>query len=340
MVADANSTPTPRFLLPPYTPIYLPYGWETVDAALAWLAFGTSLPRSEWDQYLFIGASDRLTRAEVLQWLEQLGAEPGSLDSFLAGAPENGLRPDEVPPSVRDEVRTLAARLGARAAQRGSAADLDRFIRCAARLLKKRHVRMFGADPRWDGYVDADMEALAAAERELLRRGADGSALLFGWPGRPEAEPQAIIAPRQRISPELCAAPVSFDRDLALLPCLRSDARHSAPPLFHGVVISADALLRLRPQAEPAAGDQAPMPQIAVPAGMRRAGGRKPTHHWPPFHREIVRFVFLHGRQTRRSALNRHMKEWVGENMETDPEDRTIEKQVDVLAPSGGAIPD
>jgi hypothetical protein len=273
MVADAISTATARFMLPRITPIYLPYGWEPVDAALSWIAFGTALPRSEWDQYLFIGASDSMTRLDVLRSLEQLAAEPGGLDGFLAGAPETGRNLDEVPPSVRDEVGNLASILRARQARRGGAADLARFTRCAARLLEKRYERRFAADPRWDGYVDADMEALAAAERYLLSRGADGSAPLFAWPGGPKAEPQVITAPRQRISPELCAAPVSFDRDFALLPCLRSDARQSALPLFHSIVIPADVLLALRPKAEPVAGLTSPEPEISVEAG-RRGGDR------------------------------------------------------------------
>ncbi len=51
---------------------YLPTGWEPVDAALAWIAFGSALRRWDWDDHLFIGAADLMRRDDVLDRLDQL----------------------------------------------------------------------------------------------------------------------------------------------------------------------------------------------------------------------------------------------------------------------------
>lgn len=329
--------------------IYLPTGWEPVDTAMAWIAFGSALPRWSWDEYLFIGAADLMTRAEVLHRLDQLSAEPGSLDAFLARAPE---RPagnlDDVPPSLRNEVANLASVLQARQTRRGGPVDPERFVRCSAKLLRQRFLRRFQADPRWDRCGrwddygrDADIEALAEAERDLLRRIADGKIPAFGWPGGPALQHWDITLPRQRIPPDQCAGPVSFGPDGTLLPCLRSDTPLTAGPLFADILIPADKLLAEWPNPEPT--DDEAARETSVPAAKRRGsnpGGRPPTHEWQLFRRELVRLVALDGGDLRRGALIAHMKVWAGRNMTTDPSDRSIEREAADLVPRGGVIPD
>lgn len=257
--------------------IYLPTGWEPVDTAMAWVAFGSALPRWSWDEYLFVGAADLMTRAEVLHRLDQLGAEPGSLDAFLARAPE---RPagnlDDLPPGLRNEVANLASLLQARQARRGGPVDPERFVRCSAKLLRRRYLRQFQNDTRWDGYGwDEDMEALAAAERDLLRRIAEDKIPAFGWPGGFAAQRRDVTSPRQRIPPEQCSGPVSFDRDGTLLPCLRSDAPLSAAPLFADILIPADKLLAEWPNPEPTEDEAAR--ETSVPAEKRANGSSRLT---------------------------------------------------------------
>jgi hypothetical protein len=291
-----------------------------VDAALAWIAFGSALRRWDWDNHLFIGAADLMTRHEVLQRLDQLSAEPGTLDAFLERAPELSAGLDDVPPSLRKEVAALASRLQARQTRQGRTAHLERFVRCSAKLLRRRYLRQFRNDTRWDGYGrDEDMEALADAEFDLLRRIGADKIPAHGWPGgyAPERE---IIQPRQRILPELCAGPVSFDHHGALLPCARSDTRRSVAPLFSEILIPADKLLAEWPQ--PKSKDDEVAREVSVPAEKRRTGNRRgpgPTHDWDAFWIEVCHWVSLNidkdGFQPEdRPRLQTHMEDWTATN--------------------------
>ena len=306
---------------------YLPTGWEPVDAALAWIAFGSALRRWDWDDHLFIGAADLMTRHEVLHRLDQLSAEPGSLDAFLTRASELSAGLDDVPPSLRKEVASLASRLQARQTRQGRPAHLERFVRCSAKLLRRRYLRRFQNDTRWDGYGwDEDMEALAEAERELLRRIAENKIPAFGWPGGSAPQRRDVTAPRQRIPPEQCAGPVSFDRDGTLFPCLRSDAPLSAAPLFADILIPADKLLAEWPKPGPKEDEAAR--EASVPAEKRRTtnlGGRRATHDWEAFWIEVAGYAALNELDpAHRTELQKHMGNWTAEEWADAPDVATI----------------
>ncbi len=250
-----------------------------------------------------------------------ISAEPGSLDAFLARTSEASGSLDDAPPRLRDEVTQLASRLQARQTRQGRPAPLERFVRCSAKLLRRRYFRQFQNDTRWDGYGwDEDMEALAAAERDLLRRIADDKIPAFGWPGGSAAQRRDITSPRQRIPPEQCAGPVSFDRDGTLFPCLRSDAPLSAAPLFAGILIPADKLLAEWPNPEPK--DDEAARETSVPAERRRrpdAGGHPPVHDWDAFWIEVAHWTGANGTPedlcpSERTRLQKHMEEWTANN--------------------------
>jgi hypothetical protein len=60
-------------------------------------------------------------------------------------------------------------------------------------------------------------------------------------------------------------------------------------------------------------------------------GGRPAVHDWRPFTTEIIRIAALDGGETTKSELKRRMKAWADLNMESVPEDRTLERKVDEL---------
>ena len=65
----------------------------------------------------------------------------------------------------------------------------------------------------------------------------------------------------------------------------------------------------------------------------RNAGGRPPRADWKHFDQQTVRIVALDGGHLTRTELRRRMKAFAAENMTDPPDDRTIDKRLDVLVP-------
>jgi hypothetical protein len=321
-----------RSLLLATAPIYLPVGWESVDTTLAWIAFGSAMPRGQWDYYLYQGASGFQSRTDILISLVEAAS------GFF---PE-----DHVRPHLRNDLQNLAFVLTARRAQRAGAvpdrsSNGDVPIREAAEVMQRLLRRRWRRDPRWEDQDSrAEIEAIEAAGRTLCQEIGLGHVPAFGWPGARPEQKREVTAPRTRIPLCLCEGPVSFDPDGTLIPCLPSDYPLSAVPLFSDIVIPAEAILTTWPAPEDdmAPGEAAPK-VIRQPASRRGNGGRPRRGDWPTFSRQLIRVLTLDGGDITRTDLKRQMKDWAGQHMDPMPSERSIEREVDQLV-EPGIIPD
>jgi hypothetical protein len=62
--------------------------------------------------------------------------------------------------------------------------------------------------------------------------------------------------------------------------------------------------------------------------------GKPERDDWVAFDREMFRRMALDGGNITRREFRRNMKDWAGQNMEPDPDDRTIERRIDRLIPN------
>ncbi|TDG30608.1 hypothetical protein [Paracraurococcus ruber] len=358
-----------RSLLPADVTLYAPLGWEPIDCALAWIAFGTALPSHEWDRTLYPGFSDGLALSESLKRLKQVSYKRSKEDLvFLTEDQWNeSNKVSELPQTlgafVDTQTRTFIFSLRRRAHRLGQnilydyPVDRDsRISRIGAEILRRMLIRKCQRNPLWSKKVGVG--AIVAYEKafwELCRALGSKKISAYGWQSNKWLLSATISEPRTKIPNEIFNAPVSFDRFWDLIPVTKSDRifdsrktnvrLHSQDyePLFSQILIPSDELLSVWPA--PPSDKVDSRPEVSTPAtlrgtdGPRSLGGRPPRHDWKPFNQEVVARLALDAGDLKRGELYEHMKRWALDNMDTTPDDRTVEKMVaELLRP--GVIPD
>ena len=193
--------------------------------------------------------------------------------------------------------------------------------------------------------TQAPADAAAAVLRPLLETGA------LRWRWRPGEEPRGVKVTERGI----VFGPLDSDgRPLGPdWPAMFSPAGAEARRSIEVDVPAAVAAMRHafpagEPKAEAAAeklGTDATPPaalqtEVQPSAPKRRAGGRPERDDWPLFDREMMRRLALDGGSLTLRAFKREMKEWAAQNMDPAPDDRTVERRIDVRAPADVFAPD
>lgn len=211
----------------------IPDGWVSLDASLAWVAFGNAVDLSGWNRRFYLGAS---------LWMEY-GPE-----TFLPELRAIADRPDQAGDGfVLDVVAREARRMfpppnpdslygfvtGSVPAEHRAAA--------ARKLLAETADEAQGRKMR---------EAVWRASNDLRRAIASGAIKAFGYPGHdPEGLYPASHA-RERIPPDVCAAPVTLGQG-GIWPFALGDYTgplgEAVEKLWHEILIDAPELLRAFP---------------------------------------------------------------------------------------------
>ena len=293
----------------------VPAGWVPLGPALAWIGFGSA--EADWDERYYFGASHwAFAKPErVAAWLDEVAISGDTLQGSFAFFGSG----------LGAHVRSYACRkqnLDARRRADGPA------IRAAASELRDK--LNAGID-----VASRHHDSLALASDTLRRAVVAGSVSAYGWPGEPRTddEPRMTEVPRARIPPDVCAAPITITQH-GLLPFVPGDwIEDGWSTLWHGVLIPAEDLLKLRPA--PTAGTsttpyQPPAPKRPAPS----RGGRPPHPLFKPFAREMVRRADLDGLEEDRSAFTKLMTDWAANEFDNDtPGDTTIRDWVAELWP-------
>ena len=74
-------------------------------------------------------------------------------------------------------------------------------------------------------------------------------------------------------------------------------------------------------------------PETDVKPKVQNKGGRKERDDWLPFDHEVVRRLALDSGNLTLTAFRRIMKQWAADNMQPVPDDRSIERRIDLRAP-------
>jgi hypothetical protein len=197
------------------------------------------------------------------------------------------------------------------------------------------------------------------AERALVAAAADGRVVVEGTPGTKESpEPGSFPEP---IPSGVFAVPdIGFgilNNTLGLRPFHPNEPMMGAMfsfkgPFFHHIRIATEGVRRAFPAAEPKAEaaveklgtEAAPsgplQAEVQHPAPKRRAGGRPERDDWPVFDQEMMRRLALDGGNLTLRAFKRAMKDWAAQNMDPAPDDRTIERRIDIRAPTDVFAPE
>lgn len=208
-----------------------PAGWLSVNQALSWIAF-RSLP-SDWDSAFYFGASNWFSQTpdEALEHLRQMMAEPpGSLFRTMRYGPD-----------FEERVRTVAATLSLREDDGPADPPTASIDDLTTRLID--HLSEHLQDAR------AQHDRLKQAAETLRLAIASGEPSAYGWRGYGSqlAELEPIIEPRERIPADVCAGPVTIT-EMGIVPLTEVDGRtRTSQPLWSGLLISADDILRVWP---------------------------------------------------------------------------------------------
>lgn len=313
-----------RTVLAPDAIPYLPRSWETVGGALAWIAFGSAIPRHDWNKVLYFGAAQGLDPAEAFLHLH----------CIAVGDDHPACPAGPVPSGWMPELRALADWL--RVTQEGSPAGPTRAGEAersaAAWLLENQDGNR--SDRIRDGLEWAAEELRCALAREALAA--------FGWlgGGRPEGR---LTTSRQRIPADVLAAPISLTLDGLLLPFLLGDDEPPCEygPLFSGILLPEGGILAVWP-APPEDEDPAHGPPLSAPARRRgSASVGRPLHKArDAFAREMVRLALDPDGLPDEGQLRRHMKDWAAQHYEADvPSDTAIGEWIALFDPRKPAPP-
>ncbi len=206
----------------PFDPIFPPQGWETVGTVLAWIAFGSAVPETEWDTTIYFGASE---------WVDLAPSEvPYLLTRVAEGAESLERRPCllvqlnfEAPPVLYG---TVTPDMLAAAAE--SKADT--------------------LTPAQMARAETEYEAIWAASEDLRRALARAELAIFGRRGNFPKPPGGWIATaRERIPSEVFRAPVTVS-SRGVLPVVRGhDFSDKYKILFSDLLLDADEVLRIWP---------------------------------------------------------------------------------------------
>jgi hypothetical protein len=293
--------------------------WMPAAPAIAWLAFSSA--ETDWDAKFYFGASIWYAAdpERVLEWLHEVEEHGDLLDDFqpsdfqrlhrhvrdaaaqtasyqaakagLAGAKVNGLKPTPLAISddhIREAARTL------RLAIESKKADAQR-----------AHVAI------WEG------------SEKFCRALARGDLTAYGWPGRgPDfSGNNAQHPPRETIPRDVFSRPVTVTQD-GVFAFARGDGTigYDHEVLWSGLVFRVDefyALGEARQHDQPAIGDTPP-----------DRGGREAKHKWGPFDEEcrqhLQKLLNEKPDSDPRRKLTRHMQKWAEDNMDPEPNERTV----------------
>ena len=240
----------------------VPDGWVSLDAALAWVAFGNAVNLSGWNRHFYFGASRWMEYGpeDFLADLRAIAAAPGQARDGLAlymvmsearrvfapASPTSlyGIMPGSVPPeSLAAAARSILADTGDEA--------------------QGREMR----------------EAIWRASNALRREIASGAIKAFGHPGHDHADLERWPpkSARERIPPDVCAAPVTLGQG-GIWPFALGDITGTLgdemETLWHEILIDAPELLH----AFPAPDDHAPTVTYHLTPAEKPARVGRPPH--------------------------------------------------------------
>lgn len=300
----------------------VPVGWVSLDAALAWVAFGNAVNLSEWDQRFYLGASRWMEYCPetFLADLRAIADAPGQ----ARGGPALDMVVNEarrlLPPSSRKNLYGITP----------GSVPLEDLVAAARSILADTGDEVQGRKMR---------EEISRASNDLRCAIASGTIKAFGLPGQDPADEERWPPkwPRGLIPPDVCAAPVTLGQG-GIWPFALGDITDTLQgemdTLWHEVLIDAPELVRVFPEPDDGAPTE-PYRLTPPETKPRGAGGRPPVHNWKPFQDEIIRLLYLDGDHIKIKNLKLHMTEWAALNMQTTPELRTIERKVDEILPPG-----
>jgi hypothetical protein len=317
-----------------------PAGWVPLSAAIAWVAQGTAVV--DWDARFYFSANwwPSYAPSEVARALREIvQGKPPSERSFS---------------TIRIEVDRLARNdLGY--GQRENIGDIlareaqDEQAQAARRLVEGLIERLETADEVHESFWTASEQVRRAAK--------DGKVHLFGFRGDPlDFNPQydpdevdPIVKPRERIPPEVFAAPVTLGRN-GIRPFARGDETPGGYEyLWSDILFDAEGLLGLRAAADSASRPYVPQPEPQSAKeerrGRKRGGGRKEDYDWWPFRRELVAKLSRDGGNLTRGELTNYLNDWATMNMRSfsdpsrSPDDTSVRRHIEELVEEG-LIPD
>lgn len=298
----------------------VPEGWVSLDAALAWVAFGTAVNLSGWNRHFYFGA---------FVWMEY--------DPEILLADWRAIA--EAPTQARDGLALSMA--------------MDEAVRMFPQASSKN---LYGIT-----LGSVPPESLAAAARSILagtadkaqgrkmreeiwrasndlRRAIASSALnAFGFPGQDPFDPERWPpkCPRERIPPDVCAAPVTLGQG-GIWPFALGDITGALgdemETLWHEILIDAPELLR----EFPAPDDDAPTVSYHLPPAKEPARkGRRPHVKRNACIKEMMRRADLDG-LVDRIDFTRAMIEWAASEFDdAAPGDTTVRDLVSEFWPEG-----
>ncbi len=223
---------TGKTKVPKRTEPDVPTGWLTVDQALSWIA-ARSLT-SNLDVAFYFGASNwfNQTPDEALEHLRQVIADP----------PDSLCRTLQLSPTFEKRVRTTVAALGLHGDDDPPNVQTAAIDDITGKLIDHLSAQLQDARAQHNQLQQAaDMLRLAIASGELPAH---------GWKGYgPEDDLAPVIDPRERIPADVCARPVTIT-DVGVVPVTRFDtASRVSEPIWSGIMMPADCVVRLWPSA-------------------------------------------------------------------------------------------
>jgi hypothetical protein len=240
----------------------VPEGWVSLDAALAWVAFGDAVDLSGWNRRFYVGAS---------LWMEY------APDAFLADLRAIADAPAQAGSSfAREVVEREARRMFAPASPKSLYGLVPGSVQpeCLAAA-----ARTILADTGDEAQGRKMREALWRASNDLRRAIASGAIKAFGHPGHDHADVGLYPAnrARERIPPDVCAAPVTLGQG-GIWPFALGDITGTLgdemETLWHEILIDAPELLH----AFPAPDDGEPTASYHLTPANKPARGGRPPH--------------------------------------------------------------
>lgn len=207
-----------------------PSGWLTIRQALCWIAFKST--DTDWDEDRYYGATnwDSRSVSEMIEILQQFIVNLDSGNDLIISM--------FCRESMRNEVRKIASVIRN---ERESSSPQD-----AAGLRIDAQVIINDLLSNKEVYEENRTNTRKAAE-ELRKAASTGAVKIYGWHDSPQYQeelPEYINAPRTLIPPETFNGPVFITED-TLLPRTDGDPdRRKVVPLYYGLLLQADDVLR------------------------------------------------------------------------------------------------
>lgn len=292
----------------------VPVGWVSLDAALAWVASGNAVNLSGWNRHFYFGAS----------WWMEYG--PGI---FLADLRAIADAPGKARYSLAlSMVMDEAVRMFPPASHKSLYGIMPGSVP-PKRLAAAARSILAGTGDEAQGHKMR--EAIWRASNDLRRAIASGAINAFGFPGQDPFDPERLPpkCPRERIPPDVCAAPVTLGQG-GIWPFALGDItgtpRDEMETLWHEVLLDAPELVRVFPAPE----DGAPTaPYHLTPAEKPARVGRPPHVTRDACIKEMVRRANGPDGLGTQSECIRAMIEWAATQFgDAAPSDTTVRELV------------